>query len=67
MKRIKFDENRFEVNAYIKETIELCKMYGGTLEIDKDFCVYAIYDGRQHWVGYAKPYDMTWFDAQFSQ
>ena len=33
MKRIKFDESKFKVNAYIKETIELYEIYGETLEI----------------------------------
>lgn len=65
MKRIRFDESKFEKNEYIEKTIALCKEYGGIIEIDMDFCVYAYYDGMEHWIGYAEPYDLDWFDAQF--
>ena len=65
--RIKFDETKFQINEYIKQSIVLCETYGGFLEIDINFCVYVIYDGGKHWIGYAKPYDMDWFDAQFAQ
>lgn len=65
MRRITFDESKYEKDEYIKKAMELCRIYGGTLMIDIDFCVYAIYDDSEHWIGYANPYDMEWFDAQF--
>ena len=50
MKRIPFDMERYEQNQYISQTIEYCKKYGGYIEIDNDFCVYAFYDGAEHWI-----------------
>ena len=49
----------------IEQTIEYCNKYGGFVEIDSDFCVFAIYDGTEHWIGYATPVDMDWFEQQF--
>ena len=65
MQRIVFEEERFEKDEYIKKTIELCRKHGGRIEVDINFCVYANYDNDEHWVGYAYPYDSSWFDSQF--
>lgn len=65
MKRIMFDEKMYEHDEYIEQAIKYCNQYGGTIEIDNDFCVYAFYDGMEHWIGYANPLDLDWFDMQF--
>lgn len=64
-KRIPFDMERYEQNQYISQTMEYCKKYGGYIEINNDFCVYAFYDGVEHWIGYASPVDFDWFERQF--
>lgn len=65
MKRIRFEQKMYEKDKYIEQTIEYCNKYGGFVEIDSDFCVFAIYDGTEHWIGYATPVDMDWFEQQF--
>lgn len=64
--RIEFQKYRYEYDDSVKKSIELCEKYGGYLQIDKDFCVYAFYNGSEHWVGYARPYDIEWFNKRFS-
>lgn len=64
--RINFQETRFHYDDNIKKSIEMCEKHGGYLQIDENFCVYAFYDGYEHWVGYAKPHDMKWFEQRFS-
>lgn len=65
MKRIVFDKTMYEHDDYIEQTIRYCDQYGGVIEVDRDFCVYAIYDGNEHWIGYANPLNLDWFDRQF--
>ena len=55
----------YEKDKYIEQTIEYCKKYGGYIEIDNGFCVYAFYDGAEHWIGYASPVNLDWFEQQF--
>ena len=65
MKRIPFDVKRYEQNQYISQAIEYCKNMRRYIEIDNDFCVYVFYDGTEHWIGYASPLNLDWFDQQF--
>lgn len=65
MKRIRFEQKMYEKDKYIEQMVKHCNKYGGFVEIDSDFCAFAIYDGTEHWIGYATPADMDWFEQQF--
>lgn len=66
---IEFNKTKYEFDKYTKDAID-----GFTsdscyrLVIDRDFHIYAI-DNNQHshWIGDASPYELEWFDSQFSK
>jgi len=63
--RIEFQKQNYQYDDMIRKSIEICEEEGSYLQIDENFCVYAFFDGCEHWVGYAKPHDLSWFDSQF--
>lgn len=64
MKNIKFDKSMYELK-HIKREVEYFENLGYRLVIDHEFCVYAMEGRKKHWLGYARPISLKWFDAQF--